>query len=348
MKTLFLISGLLVSTVAFAQEADSTGLEGDNLNLEAVLELFKTSDSPEDFEKKLNTENSNVNNLDLNDDGEVDYIRVIESGDSTAHLLTLQISVNEKESQDIATIELEETDEDVVEVQVVGDEELYGKNYILMPESAGHGPVIVNVIMWRPVRFMWGPRYVFWRSPWRYRAYPTWYRPWKRRSWGVYRRRVVVYRGGCRRVYRRSFTRGHMHFYHRTHSVTFHKTHHHKHVSKSTVVKPSAGNNGKVGNVGATKSNATPKKQSATKVKSSPKQSSEAKTASQAKARKTNTKQSQQKAVTKQRTKTNTSNTRKRPGTKSTSSKKRPSTSSGSKKGGGNVQRSSGKSRGKH
>ena len=104
MKTTLLISSLLLGTMAFATEADSTGLEGDNLDLSAVLEIFKESESPEDFEKKLNTESSNVNNLDLDGDGEVDYIRVVDSGDSTAHVLTLQVPVNESESQDVATI----------------------------------------------------------------------------------------------------------------------------------------------------------------------------------------------------------------------------------------------------
>eukprot|EP00353_Schmidingerella_taraikaensis_P006664 CAMPEP_0185594636 /NCGR_PEP_ID=MMETSP0434-20130131/75713_1 /TAXON_ID=626734 ORGANISM="Favella taraikaensis, Strain Fe Narragansett Bay" /NCGR_SAMPLE_ID=MMETSP0434 /ASSEMBLY_ACC=CAM_ASM_000379 /LENGTH=331 /DNA_ID=CAMNT_0028222125 /DNA_START=293 /DNA_END=1285 /DNA_ORIENTATION=- len=253
MKTALLITSILLGTSVFAQEVDSTGLEGDNLDLEAVLEVFKNSESPEDFEKNLNTESSKVNNLDLDEDGEVDYIRVVDAGDSTAHVLTLQVAINENESQDVATIELEETDDDVVEIQIVGDEELYGENFILLPESAGRGPVVVNVIMWRPVRFMWGPRYTPWVSPWRYRAYPGWYRPWKRRNWRSYRGRVLVYRGGCRRVYKRSFTHAHVHHYHRTHSASFHKKHHHKHAGKSTSGKVSGGNNGKTGASNAAK-----------------------------------------------------------------------------------------------
>lgn len=225
MKSILILAASLLGSTGFAVEADSTGLEGDNLDLQAVMEVFKNSESPEDFEQKLNTESTNVNNLDLNGDGEVDYIRVVDSGDSTSHVLTLQVPVNESESQDVATIELEETSEDVVQIQIVGDEELYGENYILLPGSAGNSPVIVNVIFWRPVRFMWGPRYTLWVSPWRYRAYPGWYRPWRRRPWRAYRGGVVVYRVGCRRVYRRTFVRAHTVHYRRTHSVTFVKTH---------------------------------------------------------------------------------------------------------------------------
>ena len=71
---------LLFSAPVFAQsemESDSTGLPGDNFSLEAAIELFKKSTSPEDFEKRLNTENNDVNNLDLNEDGEIDYIRAL-------------------------------------------------------------------------------------------------------------------------------------------------------------------------------------------------------------------------------------------------------------------------------
>lgn len=350
MKTTLLISTLLLGTVTFAAEADSTGLEGDHLDLSAVLAIFKESESPEDFEKKLNTESSNVNNLDLNEDGEVDYIRVIDSGDSTAHVLTLQVPVNENESQDVATIELEETDQDVVQVQIVGDEELYGEDYVLLPQSAGRGPVVINVIAWRPVRFMWGPRYRFWVSPWRYRAYPGWYRPWKRRTWRGYRGHVVVYRGGCRRVYRRSFTRAHVVHYRRTTSVTFHKVHHHKHVSKTASTKKSTGSTTKTASkkqsgtaqkMSTPQTKAAPSKQKAVSQQAQPAQASGTKTStskSKSKAQATPTKSaapSPQKSVTKKqatRTKSSSSSARKRPGatkTKSTNARQRSGTSSG-------------------
>ena len=348
MKTTLLISSLLLGTMSFAAEADSTGLEGDHLDLSAVLAIFEESESPEDFEKKLNTESSNVNNLDLDGDGEVDYIRVVDSGDSTAHILTLQVPVNENESQDVATIELEETDEDVVEIQIVGDEELYGENYVLLPEAAGHGPVVINVIIWRPVRFMWAPRYTPWVSPWRHRAYPGWYRPWKRRTWRGYRGRVVVYRGGCRRVYRRSFTRAHVHHYKRTTSVTFHKTHNHKHAGKSagnsnTAGKPAKASTKSQGAASAkpvtkTSTQATPKKQATAKQEASPQKSNGTKAATKPNTRKVTTTHNSS-AAPKQKSEA-TPSSRKRPGTKSSKARKRPGTSSGKK--GGNAGRSSG------
>ena len=69
----------LVKTPAFSQtEKDSTvlGLAGDNLDLYAVLDLFQQSKTIEDFEKSLNEEKSGINNLDLNLDQQVDFIKV--------------------------------------------------------------------------------------------------------------------------------------------------------------------------------------------------------------------------------------------------------------------------------
>jgi len=39
----------------------------------------------EDFEKKLNNPDTQISNLDLNEDGEVDYLRVIETSKDETH-----------------------------------------------------------------------------------------------------------------------------------------------------------------------------------------------------------------------------------------------------------------------
>ena len=61
-------------------------MPGDNFSLEGALELFKQAESPEHFEELLNKEDHQVNNLDLNEDGDIDYIRVIDpSGKSPSN-----------------------------------------------------------------------------------------------------------------------------------------------------------------------------------------------------------------------------------------------------------------------
>ena len=75
----FLLLLILGITTSFAQDDDKNDLPeytGENFSLEGALALFKQANSLEEFEKSINEENNNVNNLDLNNDGEIDYIVV--------------------------------------------------------------------------------------------------------------------------------------------------------------------------------------------------------------------------------------------------------------------------------
>lgn len=242
-------------TFAFAQEADSTGMEGDNLDLNGVLELFKDSEDIEDFEKKLNTESNGVNNLDLDGDGEVDYIRVVDHADDDAHSFALQVPLSESESQDVAVIEMEEVNDETVNLQVIGDSELYGEDYMVEPADEKNASTVVNVHAWRPVRHVYGPKYVVYVSPWRYRHHPKWFRPWRRVAWAVYHPRVRHYhRPFYRRVSVRRCHRAHRHYHrHHVHSTWFHKRHHHRHVAHKKHVKKHKNNHTNHGNHGVKK-----------------------------------------------------------------------------------------------
>lgn len=193
-------------------DPDSTGLPGDHFSLEAALDLFKNSESPEDFEKKLNSEENKVNNLDLNNDQETDYLRVIDKTEGTAHAIVIQDVINENELQDVAVIEIEKTGEDAANLQIVGDEDLYGKDVIAEPvemeqvpaqKQEGKGPasldliykkIIVNVWLWRPVRFIYAPAYVVWVSPFGWHHYPGFWRPWRPYPLHIYYAACAPYR----------------------------------------------------------------------------------------------------------------------------------------------------------
>ncbi len=75
----------LLSQPVFSQaDKDTTallGLPGDNLDLYAVLTLFQKSKTIEAFEKSLNDEKTGINNLDLNLDKKVDFIKVVTKKD---------------------------------------------------------------------------------------------------------------------------------------------------------------------------------------------------------------------------------------------------------------------------
>jgi len=190
---------LLCATLpALAQkaEADSTGYPGDNFDLEGALELFKSAKSPEEYEKLLNEKNNGINNLDLNEDGEVDYVRVIDRGDQSAHALVLQAVLGEELFQDVAVLGIERTGDQEAVLQLIGDPDLYGEELIVEPYDEkevpqGKGPsgefataqIVVNVWYWPCVRTMWAPGYVLWVSPWRWRNYPVWWTPWRPFAW---------------------------------------------------------------------------------------------------------------------------------------------------------------------
>lgn len=184
---------LLTLTAALhlqAQQVDSTGLPGDHFSLEGALDLFKNAENPEAFEKALNSEENYVNNLDLNGDGEIDYLRVVDNMEDDVHAVVLQALVGEDDSQDVAVIEIEKTGDNEAILQIIGDEDIYGEEVIIEPyeeEDGKGGPyydygsarLVVNVWLWPSVRYVYRPGYRIWVSPWRWSYYPTWWRPWR-------------------------------------------------------------------------------------------------------------------------------------------------------------------------
>ncbi len=136
----------LISLPAFSQaEKDTTallGLPGDNLDLYAVLTLFQKSKTIEDFEKSLNDEKTKINNLDLNLDKKIDFIKVVTKKEDDSYTFTLQVDVTKTETQDVAVILLNKDKDKKVSLQMVGDETLYGKDYVIEPK--GNSSVTAN------------------------------------------------------------------------------------------------------------------------------------------------------------------------------------------------------------
>ncbi|WP_336515102.1 hypothetical protein [Pollutibacter soli] len=200
-----LIAGLLTgSQLAIHAQDRNPGMPGDQFNLYGALEAFKKSNSPEAFERMLNQDGNSINNLDLNDDGEIDYIRVINKRDNDVQLFILQIPVTQRENQDIAVIELERTGYEEAVIQIVGDKDIFGEEVIIEPTDAEErnyfddndrerrGPsayntnnngIFVNVWGWPGVRFVFAPGYVPWVSTWSNYRPPYWYAPRRTVAW---------------------------------------------------------------------------------------------------------------------------------------------------------------------
>ncbi len=156
----------------------------ENLDLEAVASVFGESENLEDFEKRLNDPKTQISNLDLNEDGEVDYLRVIESAKGESHSVTIQAVIGKDKYQDVAVIDVKKDESGETQVQVIGDVEIYGPTYVIVPVYV-HPPVIT---VW-----FWGPHYNPWRSPYYWGNYPPYYHPWHPHPTSRYRKNVHVH-----------------------------------------------------------------------------------------------------------------------------------------------------------
>ena len=187
MKKTFLTTQILIFMFCFvyAQEQTPATEAGEDFDLYGVIGLFEESEDLADFEKKLNSEDNDVNNLDLNKDEEVDMVKVIEHSENNTHLLVLQAVLSETDVQDIATIEIEKHSENEISLQVIGDVDIYGPDYIIEPaseegsvKSYGTMAVFVSVHLWRPVMVIYSPGHVVFVSAVVWFPRPVWFSPW--------------------------------------------------------------------------------------------------------------------------------------------------------------------------
>lgn len=206
-----MLSLLMVACgISVAQSTDQKlNLPGDNLNLYAVLKVFQESETLEKFEQKINEKDSKINNLDLNGDNKIDYIKVMDKIDGDVHNIVLQVPVNATENQDVAVIVVQKNKEGQVQIQVIGDEDLYGKDYIIEPNfdtednktastpnpgytMGGTTPVQVErtttyvIASWPIVRYVYMPGYNPWYSPWYWDYYPSYWSSWSPFYWHEY------------------------------------------------------------------------------------------------------------------------------------------------------------------
>jgi len=238
---------ILASPFTFAQDDETTITPlteaGENLDLQAVLELFMDSES---FEKALNDSTNEINNLDLDESGEVDYIRVVEHVDGDTHVLVLQVPLAENEYQDV----------------------IYGEDYYVEPAPEEEAQTSTTTV----VVVMYGYGYSPWVSPYVWRVYPVWWRPWRPHPVTVYRSRVVRHhRHHYRHTRYRRTTRAHHHY--KQHRKTSHyakqknkKSAHYKQTNQQTKNKNQTKNNQQTKNQQQTKNkNQTTTKQQTNK-----------------------------------------------------------------------------------
>ena len=95
------------------------------LDLNATTELAKKAKDAADFERLLNSQAEAVNNIDLNDDNKVDYIKVTEYGSGERRGFSLTTELAAGKTQEIATIDFKR-EAGSATVQTTGNPSLYG------------------------------------------------------------------------------------------------------------------------------------------------------------------------------------------------------------------------------
>ena len=135
------------------------------LDLQAVAAAFAQAATVEEFETILNSNAYIISNLDLNHDGYIDYLRVLETLEGRNHVLLLQAVLAANVYQDVATLVVE-MGYATPYVQIIGAPYIYGVNYIIEP-----------VFYRRPPLFdrFGRPTYAYWRSPYYWDHFPHHY-----------------------------------------------------------------------------------------------------------------------------------------------------------------------------
>lgn len=139
------------------------------LDLQAVGSAFAQSRNIEEFESLLNNSSYIISNLDLNGDGYVDYLRVVEAVEGHNHVFIIQAVLAENVFQDIATIVVEAPASQQWHVQIIGAPFIYGPNYILDPFFVVRPPIFNHF-------YNFAYDYRIWHSPWYWGHFPPYYK----------------------------------------------------------------------------------------------------------------------------------------------------------------------------
>ena len=135
-----------------------------DLDLKSIARIFGEAQNLEDFEIRLNDPEYQISNLDLNEDNEVDYLRVVESIENRSHLIVIQAVLDHTLFQDVATITLEKNNLNSGPITIVGNQSLFGSNYYYRP-VLHRNSIILNLI--------WKSNYRPYYSNWRWKKYPN-------------------------------------------------------------------------------------------------------------------------------------------------------------------------------
>ncbi|MGV3523743.1 MAG: hypothetical protein ACO1RX_05930 [Candidatus Sericytochromatia bacterium] len=158
----------------------TNGDAADGLDLSRLPALVREAKDGESLEKLLNE--SGINNLDFNQDGNIDYLNVEEFREDLVRGFVLFTNEN-NERMDVAKVELQ-TQQETTQVSVQGNPQYYGANPPAYQSSFPLGQILLAAWLFDMAR----PRY--YHPPYHYGRYPSYYSARKPISRTLYRSRV--------------------------------------------------------------------------------------------------------------------------------------------------------------
>lgn len=149
-----------------------------NLDMKAVATALGLASSIDDFERKLNDPGLRLNNMDLDLDKKVDFLRVVEIRKDGLHQLIIESVSENKKNRDIATILIDKGHLHEIVIQIIGNPGIYGSNYITAPLYPRKPQIVLEMEGKKNCRTStWGPgnypRYFKRRTPDPIKIYQT-------------------------------------------------------------------------------------------------------------------------------------------------------------------------------
>ncbi len=195
------------SSQSYQSDQEQQVAAAEGLSLLGLTALVKEVRSGQELERKLN-QTDGINNLDLNGDGKVDYLNIREFGDINQKIgYSVTTEPVKGEIQEIAEVSVERNG-DTAEIQVIGNEQIYGTNAIYNDStpvkreqsadkvSGAHGiPLYASFFFLRPM----------WMSPWYFGYYPSFFSPYPIVSRTAYVSRTNRYNTSTTKTGRNNF-----------------------------------------------------------------------------------------------------------------------------------------------
>ena len=129
-------------------------------NVTNFAQLLKTTKDPQSLEQSINSTNNNINNLDLNNDSQVDYLKVVEQQNGTIQVVD---EYSNTQSTVVATLTV---NQQAQTMNVSGNQAYCGDNYMYQSHFSA-GDYLLMAYLFRP-----HPYYV---PVYHYGYYPSYY-----------------------------------------------------------------------------------------------------------------------------------------------------------------------------